>query len=448
MTCDANASCQNTLGSFTCSCNAGFTGDGYSCTNINECSGANNGGCDPLTSCIDAPGSYYCTPCPSGYTGTGEAGCVEIVFAFTDSSEGFMITSRASVDPDPAADSCWGYSAGDSDECTRDIPLGATFHNFIWADWMVDPLDRDFRKAEYEIKVNGERNKNVLVFVPDAVKGNSYQLHIPLDELKPVPKVGDTVTVKLKIELDSGAKLQTQNMPLNIVDLPPEPTSSPTKAPSPLPTTGAPTGSQTSSPTKAPSTSPTKAPSQSPTTAAPTKSPSASPTAAPVVTPSPTKSPSQAPTTATPTTSCMLPTGPGAGEWLITTTDGCTDGKVFDVNEDITLIFYSDAIEHSSVDKIEVEFKVKGDKDRKTKWKLDSAADLSISDPSFPQLHPDGTYRLTIRMGDIGRIGGWDGGVTSAPNDPIRSGEWTTYKFKVEDAGARHDIQRSDLFSA
>jgi len=368
-----------------------------------------------------------------------------------------MVTSRASVDPDPAADSCWGYSAGDSDECTRDVALGSTLHNFIWADWMVDPLHKDFRKAEYEIKVNGERNKNVLVFVPDVIKGGSYQLHIPLDELDPVPKVGDTVTVKLKIELDSGAKLQTQNMPLNIVDLPPEPTSSPTKTPSASPTfpppTGAPTfppptASPTSAPTKAPSMSPTKSPSQAPTTGAPTQVPSASPTAAPVVTPSPTSSPSLPPVTNAPTTSCTLPTGAGAGEWLIVTNDGCNDGKVFGLNEEVTLIFYSDAIEHNSVKKIEVEFKVKGNSGRKTKFKLDSAADLSMSNPSFPRLHPDGTYRLTIRMGDIGRIGGWDGSVTSPPDDPIRSGEWTQYKFKVEDAKEKHDIQRSDLFAS
>jgi len=118
------------------------------------------------------------------------------------------------------------------------------------------------------------------------------------------------------------------------------------------------------------------------------------------------------------------------------------------VNEDITLIFFSDAIDHDTVDKIEVEFKVMEDNDRKTKFKLDSAADLANPDPSFPRRHPDGTYRLTIRMGDIGRLGGWDGGVTSPPNEPIVPGEYTKYKFKVEDRNDRHDIQRTDLFAA
>ena len=30
--CDVNASCQNTRGSYVCSCKAGFTGDGKTCT--------------------------------------------------------------------------------------------------------------------------------------------------------------------------------------------------------------------------------------------------------------------------------------------------------------------------------------------------------------------------------------------------------------------------------
>ena len=31
-TCDANAECRNTLGSFQCSCRAGYTGNGETCT--------------------------------------------------------------------------------------------------------------------------------------------------------------------------------------------------------------------------------------------------------------------------------------------------------------------------------------------------------------------------------------------------------------------------------
>ena len=32
--CDANAACTNTIGSFTCACNAGYSGDGVTCTGI------------------------------------------------------------------------------------------------------------------------------------------------------------------------------------------------------------------------------------------------------------------------------------------------------------------------------------------------------------------------------------------------------------------------------
>ena len=30
--CDKDAECTNTIGNFTCACNTGFTGDGYSCS--------------------------------------------------------------------------------------------------------------------------------------------------------------------------------------------------------------------------------------------------------------------------------------------------------------------------------------------------------------------------------------------------------------------------------
>jgi len=45
----------------------GYIGDGWACTDIDECA-TNNGGCStsPPVSCINVPGSSYCGPCPSG----------------------------------------------------------------------------------------------------------------------------------------------------------------------------------------------------------------------------------------------------------------------------------------------------------------------------------------------------------------------------------------------
>ncbi|WP_437765949.1 FG-GAP-like repeat-containing protein [Sorangium sp. So ce281] len=63
--CDANATCIDASGSFTCACDAGYSGDGVTCTNIDECaeSPCQNGG-----TCIDGINSYTCA-CLPGFTG-------------------------------------------------------------------------------------------------------------------------------------------------------------------------------------------------------------------------------------------------------------------------------------------------------------------------------------------------------------------------------------------
>ena len=67
--CDANATCTNTAGSFTCACNSGYSGDGTSCTDNDECSlGTDN--CDANATCTNTDGSFTCA-CNSGYGGDG-----------------------------------------------------------------------------------------------------------------------------------------------------------------------------------------------------------------------------------------------------------------------------------------------------------------------------------------------------------------------------------------
>src|SRR5687768_684444 len=77
--CGLNAICANTPGSFNCSCAPGYQGNPPTtpCTDTNECA-ANP--CDPNATCTNTLGSFTCT-CPTGYEGDGLAtgtGCTDV----------------------------------------------------------------------------------------------------------------------------------------------------------------------------------------------------------------------------------------------------------------------------------------------------------------------------------------------------------------------------------
>ena len=59
-----NANCTNTIGSYKCTCYRGFTGNGKSCVDIDECELAP---CKPLVNCTNLPGSYRCDACPQSF---------------------------------------------------------------------------------------------------------------------------------------------------------------------------------------------------------------------------------------------------------------------------------------------------------------------------------------------------------------------------------------------
>ncbi|CAH1775918.1 unnamed protein product [Owenia fusiformis] len=73
--CADNSTCANTFGSYDCECLPGFTGDGTTCEDIDECA-TETDPCHEFAECSNVPGSCTCT-CANGYTGDGIY-CTEI----------------------------------------------------------------------------------------------------------------------------------------------------------------------------------------------------------------------------------------------------------------------------------------------------------------------------------------------------------------------------------
>ncbi len=80
--CSPNATCENAVGSYACTCNTGYTGSGMGangCADIDECTDETDD-CIATATCTNTPGTYTCA-CPAGYDGDGTTagtGCSDI----------------------------------------------------------------------------------------------------------------------------------------------------------------------------------------------------------------------------------------------------------------------------------------------------------------------------------------------------------------------------------
>ncbi|XP_073481157.1 uromodulin-like isoform X1 [Aquarana catesbeiana] len=74
--CHPDATCEDYSGYLQCSCKDGFIGDGFSCSDIDECTYSWSNKCSYYT-CINTFGSYTCV-CPSGYYNDSGVGCIDI----------------------------------------------------------------------------------------------------------------------------------------------------------------------------------------------------------------------------------------------------------------------------------------------------------------------------------------------------------------------------------
>nr|XP_033819400.1 uromodulin-like [Geotrypetes seraphini] len=74
--CHANATCEEYIGIRECSCKDGFIGDGFTCSDIDECAYSWSNNCSSGY-CVNTIGSYDCR-CPTGYTKVSGHLCIDI----------------------------------------------------------------------------------------------------------------------------------------------------------------------------------------------------------------------------------------------------------------------------------------------------------------------------------------------------------------------------------
>ncbi len=112
--CSLDGICTNVAGNFTCACKAGYSGDGKTCTDVNECL-TNNGGCSANGSCTNTPGSNTCA-CKPGYTGDGKT-CTDVNECLVNNG-GCALNATCTNTPGSNTCACNAGYAGDGKTCS------------------------------------------------------------------------------------------------------------------------------------------------------------------------------------------------------------------------------------------------------------------------------------------------------------------------------------------
>lgn len=160
-TCDPNATCNDGSGTPVCSCNGGYSGDGTTCTDDDECGVGGTNNCDVNATCTNTPGSFTCA-CAGDYIGDGltcalAVSCVDLITNVPTATTGLHMIDPDASGPGAAIQAYCDMTPGDAGWT---LVMKAINDNFVYTDalWSDDTVingaDFDFTldktKAKYD----------------------------------------------------------------------------------------------------------------------------------------------------------------------------------------------------------------------------------------------------------------------------------------------------------
>ncbi|KAL9978444.1 hypothetical protein ACROYT_G015958 [Oculina patagonica] len=167
--CDMNAKCNNTVGSYNCTCKEGYTGDGRSCSDIDECSDGSHK-CDRNANCTNNVGSFYCT-CKEGYTGDGSWCAVDLKTALLMADVVIWGTKDFQVPK-------YFNFADVIDEWAQNEKQGTRKSNHP-ALWWVDGVGNEVKWSFQDVAIKSKKTASILSRAADIKPGDHVMVILP-----------------------------------------------------------------------------------------------------------------------------------------------------------------------------------------------------------------------------------------------------------------------------
>jgi peptidoglycan/xylan/chitin deacetylase (PgdA/CDA1 family) len=165
--CSPNATCEAVGGATMCACKGGFTGDGFTCANVNECA-AQTPVCGANATCTDTPGSFTCA-CNGGYVADGSGACVDVDECATG-TDTCDVNATCTNTPGSFTCACKSGYSGNGTSCSA----GNLFTEGMVTITLDDGWDTQFTGARPALNQRGIRSTYYIESEPVRESWSSY----------------------------------------------------------------------------------------------------------------------------------------------------------------------------------------------------------------------------------------------------------------------------------